>query len=179
MKPFRLKAPVPSEASEQRVLFEWAELNSSRIPELICLFSVPNGGSRHLLEAINLKRTGTKSGIPDVVLPVPRGQFHGLFLELKKTSLRPKTTKSKGGVSETQLDWIIRLRSQGYAVQVCYGASDAISTILRYLSGIFGPQDNFFPNSRVDARIASDSKSPSVTLAWMEPGIFSHERRNE
>lgn len=149
MKPFRLKSPVPSEASEQRVLFEWAELNSSRIPELICLFSVPNGGSRNLLEAINLKRTGTKSGIPDVVLPVPRGPFHGLFVEMKRESLRPKTARSRGGISDSQLEWIIRLRSQGYAVQICYGSSEAIATILRYLSGCFVPEENQFPISRV------------------------------
>lgn len=139
MKPFRLKAPVPSEASDQRVLFEWAELNSSRMPELVCLYATPNGGSRHVVEAVNLKRTGVKAGIPDVTLPVPRGKYHGLYIELKRESLRPKTLKSKGGISDPQLEWIVRLRSQGYAVHVCYGAEEAIATILRYLAGIHGP----------------------------------------
>ncbi len=130
---------IPSEASEQRVLFEWAELNSHRVPELSCLYATPNGGSRHVAEAVNLKRTGVKAGIPDVTLPVPRGKWHGLYIELKKTSLRPKMTRSRGGVSDVQMEWIVRLRKQGYAVQVCYGAEEAIATVLRYLSGCFVP----------------------------------------
>ena len=125
-----------SEDQEQADLFAWADANVARLPELGCLYAIPNGGSRHVAEAVKLRRTGVKSGVPDVCLPVPRKIFGALYIELKRESLRPKRKDSKGGVSPAQTDWIVRLATAGNAVRVCYGADEAISTVLRYLSGI-------------------------------------------
>lgn len=48
----------------------------------VVIFAVPNGGSRHMLEAVNLKATGVLAGVPDLVVLDHRGQ--ALFLEVKK-----------------------------------------------------------------------------------------------
>lgn len=114
-----------TEAQEQRFLFQWAGLAEQKYPELKLLHHVPNGGKRDAKTAANLKREGVKAGVPDIVLPVARGKFHGLYIELKvgknKTSLRQNV-------------WIENLREQGYFVKVCYGWINAREVIERYLS---------------------------------------------
>jgi hypothetical protein len=62
------------------------------------LFAIPNGGARHKAIAGKLRAEGVRAGVPDICLPVPRGEYHGLFIELK----RPKG----GHVSEEQEAWI-------------------------------------------------------------------------
>ena len=94
-------------------------------PELGLLYAIPNGGKRAIKTAIALKAQGVKSGVPDMCLPVARGGYHGLYIELKR---------QKGGVvSETQKSWITALAEQGYKAVVCRGADEAIGTIKEYL----------------------------------------------
>ena len=94
-------------------------------PELGLLYAIPNGGKRAIKTAIALKAQGVKSGVPDMCLPVARGGYHGLYIELKR---------QKGGtVSETQKSWITALTEQGYKAVVCKGADEAIGTIKEYL----------------------------------------------
>ena len=45
------------------------------------IFSVPNGGYRNKLEAINLKATGTLAGVSDLIVLLPNAKC--LFIELK------------------------------------------------------------------------------------------------
>lgn len=131
-----------SEHQEQVTVFKWAELKERSVPELACLYAIPNGlRAAGIGAAIKAKQEGLKPGIPDMCLPVPKGKWHGLYIELKRLSLKPKTARSKGGVSDAQDEWHIRLRIQGYAVAVCYGGDDAIVTIMRYLDGCFSPPE--------------------------------------
>ena len=74
------KLPVPTEAQEQMTLFSWAAMQSGKYPELNLLYHVPNGGSRHKAEAGRLRAEGVKAGVPDLCLPVARGQYHGLYI---------------------------------------------------------------------------------------------------
>lgn len=69
------KMPVPTEAQEQMTLFSWAAMQSGKYPELNLLYHVPNGGSRHKAEAGRLRAEGVKAGVPDLCLPVARGQW--------------------------------------------------------------------------------------------------------
>lgn len=134
----------PTEADEQERIFRWVELVAPYYPELEWLFAVPNGGSRHMLEAVNLKRQGVKKGVPDMVLPIPRGPWNALWIELKRPSIKPKTKKGKGGVSDDQERWHKALRSNGHAVYVCYGADEAIKVLTAYLeSGKRKPSSDF------------------------------------
>lgn len=115
---------TPKEADEQMMLFEWAGYRS---PVLELMFAIPNGGSRDLREAKRLKDQGVKAGVPDIFLPVPRGGYHGLFIELKRTQ--------GGRVSDKQKEWIQHLRMQGYQAIVCHGCDEAAHVIDAYLSG--------------------------------------------
>ena len=118
---------VPREAEEQVALFKWAAYaaNTGKWPELRLCYHVPNGGSRDVREARNLKAQGVKAGVPDICLPVPRGGYHGLYIELKRC---------KGGrVSEEQAVWIDRLNRLGYRAVICKGWEAARHEIESYL----------------------------------------------
>ena len=60
------------------------------------MFHIPNGGSRNKLEASNLKKQGVKAGVPDLFLPVGRGSYHGLFIELKSAKISRLKNKPNG-----------------------------------------------------------------------------------
>lgn len=114
-----------TENQEQAALMEWAELASGAHPELRLLHAVPNGGQRDGRTAAVLQRTGVKSGVPDLCLPVARGGFHGLYIELKRL---------KGGVlSINQKTWLSLLAKEGYKAVMCKGWLEAQETILNYL----------------------------------------------
>jgi hypothetical protein len=116
----------PTESAEQQALFQWAALQSGKYPELVLLYHVPNGGSRHKAEAGRLRAEGVKSGVPDLCLPVARAGYHGLYIELKRL---------KGGrTSANQEAWLERLEEQGYAVRLCKGWEAAARAILEYLN---------------------------------------------
>lgn len=112
-------ALVPTELFEQIKLASWLTKNN------ILHFAVPNGGKRHLIEAIKFKRSGVQSGVPDIVVPIATKRYHGLFLELKR--------RKGGRVSDTQLYWLAELRKQGYCAEIAYGADQAIQIVLDYL----------------------------------------------
>ena len=118
---------VPTEHQEQGRLFKWAQDNEWKWGgALRVMFAIPNGGLRDERNAINLKREGVRRGVPDVCLPVARGGFHALYIEMKRT---------KGGsVSDSQRDWHLWLADEGNLVAVCYGVDQAKQVITEYLN---------------------------------------------
>jgi hypothetical protein len=115
---------VEHEHFEQVALFDWAKRLAGRMPELALLFAIPNGGKRSKAVAGKLKAEGVKAGVPDICLPVPRGSYHGLFIELK----------AKGGAaSDSQRNWLRVLGSQNYCTRLCVGWEEARETIESYL----------------------------------------------
>ena len=107
----RYEPPVDPEATEhtdQARLFRWM----ATVPALALAFAIPNGaklpwtknakGQRYSAEAIRLKQEGLKSGVPDICIPVMRGGYGAMFLELKRAdrSNHPSTA---------QLDYICLL----------------------------------------------------------------------
>lgn len=113
-----------TEYQEQKALFKWAAARSATLPSLRLLFAVPNGGQRSIITAKRLKDTGTKRGVPDIFLAVPRNGKHGMFIEMKAQC---------GKMSTDQHEWCKALVEQGYAVYLCYGWEQASNAILRYL----------------------------------------------
>ena len=126
-RPVNENVPVPKEAQEQAWFFNWCKYASVKWSELDLLYHIPNGGSRNAIEAVHLKAQGVKKGVPDLCLPVPRGKFHGLYIEMKR---------QKGGtLSLDQKEWIARLKNQGYRVEVCKGFQEAANVLEDYLQG--------------------------------------------
>ena len=113
-----------SEHTEQVALFEWAAWLELQRPELGLLFAIPNGGHRHKAVAARMKAEGVKAGVPDIFLPVPRGDYAGLFVELKVGKNKP---------TPAQVEWHALLIEQGYKVVVCWGWQAASVEIEKYL----------------------------------------------
>lgn len=140
-KSYRLQSPKPppgkpvtpeqlaasgSEDGHQSALFCWAALNTEQYPQLKNLFAIPNGGNRHIVEAIKFVGTGTRKGVPDTFLAWPSKHFAGLFIELKVGKNKP---------SKEQEEWLERLTKAGYMTSVQWSWEDARDTILNYLEG--------------------------------------------
>lgn len=123
-----------TEHDEQVAIFNWAKQMEQYVPELALLHSIPNGaklpwrknkrGKRYSPEAKHLISEGLKAGVPDICLPVPRGTYHGFYIELKIGSNKP---------TDKQNQWLVALLEQGYRVDVQYGADAAIRAICDYL----------------------------------------------
>ena len=116
------------EYKHQQAVIKWTQQSNVRQkwPELAMLYHIknetPSGGSRQV--AID-KAMGVKKGVPDLCLPVSRGQYHGLYIEMKKPG---------GKVANAQRWWLEHLAGQEYMAVCCYGYQEAISTIERYMS---------------------------------------------
>jgi len=119
-----MKYGIPSESAEQIAVFEWAKYAVHRYPELALLHASANGGLRSKITAARMKKEGVKAGLPDIHLPVARGGYHGLWIELKRQDGRP---------TEAQIAWINSLLEYGNQALICYGADDCINRIIRYL----------------------------------------------
>lgn len=115
---------IPLEHEEQANLMQWKMAFLRTYPELFLLHAIPNQGAARLK---NLQTEGVCRGVPDLCLPVPRGKYHGCYIELK----RQKGNKP----SLEQYDWLTRLSEQGYFATVCYGWEAARDMIVNYLEG--------------------------------------------
>ena len=116
---------VPTESEEQQSLFRWAAYESGAHPELALLYHIPNEGKRSQIAGAKLRAEGLKRGVPDICLPVPRGKWHGLYIELKRL---------RGGrVSDDQQRWLDALNERGYFATVCRGWQQAAAEIQNYL----------------------------------------------
>lgn len=67
------------------------------------VFAVPNGGSRNLREAVNLKAQGVMAGVSDLILLIP-GKVY--FIEIKNPN-------GKGRQSPAQREFEDNVREQG------------------------------------------------------------------
>lgn len=112
------------EHDEQVKLIAWARMQSGTLAPARKMFAIANGGSRNVVEAVNLKAEGVTRGIPDLFMPYPSNGYHGLFIEMK--------TK-KGVVSTEQADRLRQLQEDGYAAHVCRSFESAVEVIREYL----------------------------------------------
>lgn len=119
---------IPTEHVEAIRLMQIVRMHEHLHPDLQNLTAIPNGGDRHGAVAAKMKAEGVKKGYPDYLLDVPRGDFHGLRIELKRINASPSDTKPE------QKAWHARLRDAGYRVEVCKGWEAAWAVLCDYLS---------------------------------------------
>lgn len=124
------------EHEQQCALFVWADAHVAERPLLAWLFAVPNFsgrmGKRSARHGARLKAEGRKPGVPDVWLPVARGGYHGLVIEMK---VRPNTP------THEQRHWLLHLERAGFLARVCYTAEEAQQEIEHYLDGLLTTTD--------------------------------------
>lgn len=118
-----------TEHDEQVQVINWCFDHTREYPELDLIFAIPNGamlggGRIGAIRANALKAEGMRPGVCDLFLPSPRGDYHGMFIEMK-TEI--------GKLSPNQEEFIAQVKEQGYYTAVCYGASEAIEQLKSYL----------------------------------------------
>ena len=96
-----------SEHQEQCLLINWFRLQYKQYSKH--LFSIPNGGSRHIVTAVNLKAEGVLAGVSDLFLMIPKGEYHGMFIEMKAKA---------GKVSDSQKEFMAAASSMNYKTVV-------------------------------------------------------------
>lgn len=119
---------APTESAEQSTLIAWFKRT---YPDLR-IFAIPNGA--HLAGTLlqrskqvqKLKLEGMSPGVPDLMLACARKGYHGLFIEMKRTS--------GSSTSADQKAWISHLNEQGYQAVICKGWEPARDVIVEYLS---------------------------------------------
>ena len=111
----------------QQAVIRWSRQANVRkmFPQLALLYHIPNERKCTPQQGARLKRMGVKSGVPDLHLPVARGVYHGLYLEMKT---------EKGRVSANQTWWLERLRENGCCCVVCRCWEDAAHLLVTYLT---------------------------------------------
>jgi hypothetical protein len=114
--------------------------NRASVPELRWLHHIPNGGSRgddeksRRIRGAQMKAQGVRQGVADLSLPVRRGAWSGLYIEMKKPDEKPKREGSKGGVSDEQAEFGEFVKAQGFGWCVCYSWREAAEVIEQYLT---------------------------------------------
>jgi hypothetical protein len=98
-----------------------------RYPELLLLYAInPNkGGNRSKAGRGKGKAMGLLPDMPDLHLPVMRGPFIGLYIEMKR--------KGTYG-SKDQRGMAAALRSEGHCVVECQTAQECVDAVVGYLS---------------------------------------------
>lgn len=122
-----------SEHSEQATVIDWCNRNLYAYPELDLIYAIPNqgvGSSNPEVRRIGfihqrkMIAEGLKKGMPDLCLPVGRGGYFGLYIEMKRKS---------GAASKEQKKIMPALIENNYNVVLCKSSESAINVIKAYL----------------------------------------------
>lgn len=117
-----VKLNTMKESKIQTEFFEKVKLFFPNIPDKL-LFAVPNGGSRNIIEAANLKKQGVKSGVSDVICLLPNWFYNYLCIEFKT---------EKGKQSDDQIEFQKQVLSHGGYYAVARSAMEAIEIMKEY-----------------------------------------------
>jgi hypothetical protein len=119
-----------SEHREQVMLVTWFKFQYAKYKD--CFFAIPNGAhlagdaKSRAIKIKKMKAEGFLVGVSDLFFMIPKGGWHGLFIEMKS---------EKGSASEAQSDFIGRAVLMGYRAEVCNGFDEAKLVIDNYLRG--------------------------------------------
>lgn len=132
VSPPTVRATEHPEEDEQVALFEWANLMLGRYPELAALVSIPNGAylagteKQRWAQMARLKKAGLKPGVSDMCLPVKRGRYGSLWVEMKAPG-------KLDNLSEAQREWGVLMERVGNKFVVADTFEKARDAILAYL----------------------------------------------
>lgn len=123
-EPIKLKRRnAQPEAIEQAKVIAWAKANERNYPYLWLLHCSLNGVKMTKAQAGRAVAQGMKKGVADLFLPVKKGVYSGLYIEMKS---------EKGRTSIDQSKFLKAVSDNGYSAFVCYSAVEAIDKIKSY-----------------------------------------------
>lgn len=113
-----------NEHAEQVALIKWCASHVTEYVGLETIYAVPNAVSDRKRLGY-LIAEGLKGGVSDLVLPIARGQYHALYLELKK-----RNGGNKG--SGKQHSWARAMTHYGNKHVFAWGFKNARQAIIDY-----------------------------------------------
>lgn len=119
------------ESQEQIAVIQWSLYAQKQYPMLKWLHSSQAGVKMSAIQARIAKQEGMKAGVSDLFLPYPTSNYAGLYIEMKRRSIKGQ---SKGVLSQHQKDFLKYANRVGYKAVVAYGAEEAIKVIVEYLT---------------------------------------------
>lgn len=124
--PGKRKPRVDHEFNEQAALFSWARCPAvvRKYPALRLLSCSLNGVKLSKAQAGKAKAAGMLKGEHDVRLPVARGGYAGLSIEMKAGRNKP---------TPEQLEYGDLIADEGWLVCYCWSWTDASNEIMAYL----------------------------------------------
>lgn len=106
-------------------------------PEILFRFDFSAGTKMSVGQARVHKSMNPHRGYPDLFIAAPRGNYCGLFIEIKKSDFKPfkrdGTLKQDEHLSE-QFEIITRLKNAGFEALFCSGLDECLNTIENYLN---------------------------------------------
>lgn len=125
--PVARKPRIDRELQEQSALFTWARNPAVErlYPELRLMSCSLNGVKLSKAQAGKAKAAGMLKGEHDVRLPVARGGYIGLSIEMKAGKNKP---------TQEQLDYGYLLRDEHWCVRYCWSWEEAKAEIMAYLA---------------------------------------------
>ncbi len=111
---------MKSESALQQQIFNWYN-NNYCLKNMVnrgMIFSIPNGGTRNIMEAMTLKATGLLKGASDLIVILPNGKL--MFVELKQP---------KGIQSIDQKDFENRVKILGFEYHIIKSLDEFIILI--------------------------------------------------
>lgn len=115
-----------TESDIQKSIIKWADMHSRcKNKEIELLYAIPNGAHVSDKNRMRLVAEGLKKGMPDLCLPVPKGRFGSLFLEVKTRD---------GVLSKDQKAMHEKLESFGNKVVIVRDLFNAIDAIDDYMN---------------------------------------------
>lgn len=112
---------APTEHDLQVRCLRWLRNNHKRV---LC-YAIPNGAYTTKTTARKLVAEGVCHGIPDLHIPIARGGYHSLYIEMKNGKA--------GRLSEHQKEMIKKLELLGNKVVVCRSLEDFVNEVETYL----------------------------------------------
>ena len=109
-----------SENWHQKQLIQWVK----QFPWGQFLFHIPNettGGTGWIARNSQM---GCRSGVPDLMLPIPMHGYNGLFIAMKRPG---------GRLDGIQRKWLAALNEFGYLAVCCKGWEEARGVLQRYM----------------------------------------------
>lgn len=114
----------------QKAFVRWMTLRHPEVPfsSFPNDFIVPAQRSRRYAIVNHMLALGMRPGMPDIVVFVPSGEWHGLFLEFKRPGQKPR---------HEQIETHDALARNGYLVVVVHSLDEAVNAVEDYLGGCY------------------------------------------
>lgn len=122
----RMPSLVPTEKQEHLAFMDWVRMQPNALIRA-AIIHIPNQANHDARYGRVLKQMGLRAGVSDFFLPIPRNNYSGLWLELKRVS--------GGRENISQKNWIDLMRSLAYRAEFAYGAEHAINLVKEYMHG--------------------------------------------